>query len=209
MRSLRCPSNLLRRQRGCSRIHGQLLRVDFLKVVAVTAAAPTAEGHLGSEGCTTVVTDKAKWHIVKHQRTLTEQKPFSCSECGNSFNRKVLLVRHQSREKPFSCSEGGKCFNRKSDLVNHQRTHMGRIVFPIQNVGNVFNGKQILIIIKELTHRNCGKCFKWKIDRDRHQRTLTGEKPFSCSKCGNCFNRKAVLVRHQSSHTEEKPFSVT
>ncbi|XP_063814010.1 oocyte zinc finger protein XlCOF7.1-like [Pseudophryne corroboree] len=52
----------------------------------------------------------------------------------------------------------------------------------------------------------CGKCYRRKTTFLRHQRTHTGEKPFPCSECGKCFTQKSDLAAHQISHNVNKPF---
>ncbi|XP_066455022.1 zinc finger protein 79-like [Eleutherodactylus coqui] len=93
---------------------------------------------------------------VEEETAATGKKSYSCSECGNCFNKKSNLVSHQrihTGEKPFSCSECGNCFTQKSNLVKHQRIHTGE---------------------KPFFCSECGKCFTQKPHLVRHQRIHTG-----------------------------------
>ncbi|XP_073422473.1 uncharacterized protein [Dendrobates tinctorius] len=154
---------------------------------------------------------------IKKQTAPKGKKHFSCSECGNCFAHKSLLVTHHrthTGEKPFSCSECGKCFSNKSNCIKHQRTHTGEKPFSCSECGKCFARKSHFVTHhrthtgeKPFSCSECGKCFARKSQFVNHHRTHTGEKPFSCSECGKCFNQKGDLVKHQRTHTGEKPFS--
>ncbi|KAM4032495.1 uncharacterized protein ACNLHF_019715 [Anomaloglossus baeobatrachus] len=154
---------------------------------------------------------------VSYERTHTEEKLFSCSECGKHFNWKSNLEVHLKThlgEKNFSCSECGRFFTRKSHFATHQRTHMGQKPYLCSECGKCFKKKSNLVI-HQRTHTGekpflcseCGKCFNKKSNLVIHQRTHTGEKPFSCSECGKWFAHKSHFVTHQRTHTGEKPYS--
>ncbi|XP_063814208.1 oocyte zinc finger protein XlCOF7.1-like isoform X2 [Pseudophryne corroboree] len=157
-------------------------------------------------------TDDAK--LTNHQPAKTDERPYSCVECGKSFTQKSNFLIHQrshTGEKPFPCSECGKCFSQKSDLLIHLRSHTGEKPFSCSECGKYFTRKSGLVIHQRLHTgekpfpcSECGKCFTHKSALVLHQRTHTGAKPFSCTECAKCFSHRSHLVKHQKIHTDEK-----
>ncbi|MEM8815269.1 MAG: C2H2-type zinc finger protein, partial [Pseudomonadota bacterium] len=65
----------------------------------------------------------------------TDQKPFVCQHCDQSFRQKQLLKRHvnlyhnpnyappQPKEKTHECPECGRAFRHKGNLIRHLAIH--------------------------------------------------------------------------------------
>ncbi|XP_063290539.1 oocyte zinc finger protein XlCOF7.1-like [Pelobates fuscus] len=154
--------------------------------------------------------------IKEHERILTEEKPYSCSQCGKRFKELSNLKKHQKThtgEKLFSCSECGKCLTRMSNLKIHQRTHTGEKPFSCSECGKCFSQMSHLKIHQRIhtgekpySCLECGKCFTDHSTLKTHKRVHTGEKPYSCSECGKCFAYHSALKGHQWIHTRENTF---
>ncbi|XP_069605951.1 zinc finger protein 1 homolog [Ranitomeya imitator] len=223
----------------CTRSEGQLtssmfksddleMPQDTIEVNAITQDIPSSlhsidqlshslKQVLSSDSLPTTEEHQSHKISMKKQTAPKAQKPFSCSENGNSFPLGKSFLKYQkmhTAENRFSCYKCGKCFNQKSYFVKHQKIHTGEKPFSCSECGKCFNRKQHLDI-HQRTHTGkkpfscseCGKCFTNKSTLITHQRIHTGEKPFSCSECGKCFTQNSSLTSHQRTHTGEKPFS--
>uniref|UniRef100_A0A3B3Z6W2 C2H2-type domain-containing protein n=1 Tax=Periophthalmus magnuspinnatus TaxID=409849 RepID=A0A3B3Z6W2_9GOBI len=138
--------------------------------------------------CSKEFTQKA--HLKRHMHSHSEEKSFSCPECGLRLKQQHNMHRHISavhrREKPFSCLFCQKAFAQKSDFIIHMRTHTGE---------------------KPFVCTYCRKGFRVRSQLNTHLRIHTQEKPFSCSVCKQRFSQKYFLTRHMKNHSDEKPFS--
>ncbi|XP_077137538.1 LOW QUALITY PROTEIN: uncharacterized protein LOC143803641 [Ranitomeya variabilis] len=163
---------------------------------------------------------KKKSNSSSKEKTPTDERPYSCSQCAKCFCHKSSLVKHQrshTGEKPYSCPDCGKCFSQKPHLVKHQRLHTGEKPFPCSECGKYFSHKSNLVEHlrshtgeKPYSCSECGKSFGHRSGFVIHQRIHTGEKPFSCPDCGKSFRDKSCLVKHfRIVHRQETPFSCT
>ncbi|XP_046408751.1 zinc finger protein 2 homolog [Ischnura elegans] len=156
-------------------------------------------------------------NVRNHVGPREEGKPYSCSECTESFTQRRDLTVHKLTHtggKTYSCSTCCKSFTHRGHLNIHFRTHTGEKPFICKMCSKSFSRKDVLYahVRKHTGERpySCNECEKsfWnKSNLVRHIRTHTGDKPFYCNQCEKSFSEKSDLVRHVRTHTGEKPHS--
>ncbi|CAG9783150.1 unnamed protein product [Diatraea saccharalis] len=115
--------------RGCGIRYPSIARLSA-HVARVHAHAHT-DGHFycGWKNCRRPQRGfNARYKMLVHVRTHTNERPHTCNQCNKSFSRAENLkihLRSHSGEKPYVCPyEGcGKAYSNSSDRFKHTRTH--------------------------------------------------------------------------------------
>ncbi|CAJ1084255.1 zinc finger protein OZF-like isoform X1 [Xyrichtys novacula] len=155
--------------------------------------------------------------VPEDERPEMGPKSHSCSECEQTFTRRLNLTRHMkihTVEKPFSCSECRHFFYQKVNLNKHMIIHTREKLYDCPDCGKSLKTKENLMAHlrvhsgeKPFSCSECDAKFRTKKNLAQHMVVHTDEKPFHCSVCGKAYKQNSTLKFHMALHTGEKPFS--
>eukprot|EP00064_Thunnus_orientalis_P020686 superscaffoldBa00005828_g20831 len=115
----------------------------------------------------------------------SNDKPYTCDECGRTYSQKITLDRHQrmhTGQKLHHCKQCGKSFPLASKLKLHEVVHSG---------------------VKAHHCDQCGSSYTTAGSLRRHQLVHTGEKPYQCRHCKKTFKTTFEGTSHECVHAKK------
>ncbi|XP_067880103.1 zinc finger protein 135-like [Heterodontus francisci] len=172
--------------------------------------------------------------FVKQLRHDTRARPFTCSQCGLSFDQPHQLKQHQevhSTQGQYTCGVCGKDCTSATGLERHSRVH-GPGMRPFtrgQAVSQTSTHQRHKCLLLKgrgaVVGQNRGQsggldrgpgrrsnrshsCSQCDVAFGEESRLMChpGDRPFECADCGKAFTRLRGLQDHRRIHTGERPF---
>ncbi|KAM5236328.1 LOW QUALITY PROTEIN: zinc finger protein 446 [Ctenodactylus gundi] len=103
-----------------------------------------------------------------------------------------------THRKPYTCTQCGRSFDWKSVFVIHLRSHLGS---PCPRTPPPTPHPQLHVPgPRSYACEECGRSFSWKSQLVIHRKGHTGQQRHFCGDCGRGFDWKSQLVIHRQSH---------
>merc|ERR1711899_82047 len=139
----------------------------------------------------------------------------NCNMCSKKFSRADILRKHMKTHVNTSCTVCGQIFNDKVALAKHQvEVHTLDRVFQCSQCEKGFKEMRTLRLHLKIHNaeypEQCGVCqkvFRTKWQLKQHQMDHGGERPYPCPECSFTCKTKQQLNEHRRKHSGEKAYS--
>jgi uncharacterized C2H2 Zn-finger protein len=164
--------------------------------------------------------------MIKHMSKHTQEKPYKCQYCCQSYKMEQSLKRHKDGKScnlrltyPLlgPCYFCGKLFSKRLGLNRHMKTvHLRENFKRCHPCDKYFNStfainrhiRTVHLHEKKYQCQLCSKKLDHKANLYRHiRRVHTKEKHFKCYFCSKSFVDFEALKLHTWIHTTEKPLT--
>ncbi|XP_077497619.1 uncharacterized protein LOC144108215 [Amblyomma americanum] len=195
----------------------------------VPSTVPQGAGRYKCPFCTKAFAHQ--WHLGRHVRIHTGDRPFRCHVCPMAFNQKSTLIGHLRRhtgDKPYQCHLCRMVFSWKSTLVKHLQQHAVQatcvdsscqahceLLSPLADAeldpingrvaGNVWS--EMIIDLPSADGPGLRRHHSGALHEAPMPSTTMSLRPYKCSHCGKAFADQWHLKRHVRIHTGDRPFS--
>ncbi|XP_055840122.1 zinc finger protein ZFP2-like [Episyrphus balteatus] len=130
--------------------------------------------------------------LVKHSKTHTENRPYSCKICLKAFKRPAHLKLHMDslhlKKKPHKCLICGWGFPQRANLTEHMAAKHGDT--------------------KDFKCDKCPKEFATIKSLKVHKKMHNEKNPFVCNICNKGFKMLTFLKTHMHGHLRRKEADV-
>lgn len=158
--------------------------------------------------------------LNRHDRSAHKKVKYHCNICQKSFGSKESLHHHKkgihADDKPYSCEECGASFNFSHSLKLHMLKHSGKRPFQCTECDKTYLTANHLKMHMIGVHQNnkihmckfCSKSFAYKTSLKVHEMTHENIKPYKCQHCDKGFVNSHSLKYHvESKHEVDKWFT--